>query len=220
MGKHLIVIASLLLLLTGCKTDSPKEEHLPYYNTADFTPLWLAEGDERISRLHQLSSFSFTDQNNKAVSDKTVRGKIHVASFFFTSCPGLCPRLTHSMAEIQAAFLDNPQVVLLSYSVTPERDSVPALRAYATKHQVMDSKWHLLTGDHDAIYKLARKSYFADENIGVQKGENDFLHTENLILVDEELHIRGIYNGTLPLDVQQLIQDINTLNGLRNSDHN
>ncbi|OIN61089.1 SCO family protein [Arsenicibacter rosenii] len=220
MGKSLIALAGALLLLTGCGSDQKKTAPLPYYNTADFTPLWLEKGDVRIGQLHRLSEFSFTDQNNRRITEQTVSGKIHVAGFFFTSCPGLCPRLTRSMTEVQEAFRDNPQVVLLSYSVTPERDSVPVLRAYATKHQVIDQKWHLLTGDHDAIYQLARKSYFADENIGVQKGENDFLHTENLILIDGDLHIRGIYNGTLPLDVQQLIQDIKALNGGSDRDHN
>jgi len=85
------------------------------------------------------------------------------------------------------------------------------LRNYATKNQIIDNKWHLLTGDKKQIYQLARKSYFADENLGVQKGENDFLHTENFILVDKNLHIRGIYNGTLSLEIEQLIKDIRTL---------
>ena len=85
------------------------------------------------------------------------------------------------------------------------------MRNYANIHNIIDNKWALLTGDKKQIYLIARKSYYADENIGVQKGENDFLHTENFILVDKNLYIRGVYNGTLPLEIEQLVKDIREL---------
>lgn len=115
------------------------------------------------------------------------------------------------MKVVQDSFQHDKNFIIASYSVMPDRDSVPMLRSYATKNQIIDNKWHLLTGDKKQIYQLARKSYFADENLGVQKGENDFLHTENFILVDKNLHIRGIYNGTLSLEIEQLIKDIQAL---------
>jgi len=165
---HKIWVACLLFI-TACQPKSNTTEPLPYYNSPDFSPIWVNSTDARPDSLHRLAAFSFRNQNNKLVSEQTVKGKIHVADFFFTRCPGLCPRLTQSMSEIQAAFRTDPGVLLVSYSVTPERDSVPQLRQYATQHQVIDGKWHLLTGDHDAIYRLARKSYFADEKPGCAK---------------------------------------------------
>lgn len=206
----------LLILLVGliswaCNSPTPENaQTLPYYHTADFTPHWLTQ-NTKLDTLHALSAFRFLNQNGKTVTENTFKGKIHIANFFFTFCPGLCPRLTKSMQEVQEAFQGNPDVLLASYSVTPYRDSVSVLRQYATTHKVQDNKWHLLTGDKKAIYQTARKSYFADENIGTKLDENDFLHTENFILVDKNLHIRGIYNGTLQLDIQQLIEDIKLL---------
>ena len=197
--------------LLGCQQADQQAPGLPFYNTPDFTPRWLTSNDPKADTLHHLSGFAFQNQNNQTITEQTVKGKIHVADFFFTRCPGLCPRLTRSMSEVQAAFRNDPQVLLLSYSVTPDRDSVAQLRQYATKHQIIDGKWHLLTGNRASIYQLARQSYFADENLGVQKGEADFLHTENLLLIDQKLRIRGIYNGTLPLEIQQLIEDIRVL---------
>jgi protein SCO1 len=196
----------------GCASDEKKSETtaLPYYHTPDFTPIWTSE-KAKLDTLHTLAPFTFTDQNGIEITSGQLKGKIHVANFFFTFCPGLCPRLTQSMKEIQATFEGDDNVVLMSYSVMPERDSVSVLRRYANEHKILDDKWHLLTGDKKAIYETARRSYFADENLGVQKGENDFLHTENFILIDKNLHIRGIYNGTLPLEIKQLIEDLKVL---------
>ena len=134
-----------------------------------------------------------------------------VADFFFTACPGICPRLTKSMGVIQAAFQDNESVVLLSHSVTPDIDSIPRLKAYAISHHVQSSQWHLLTGDRKEIYAIARHGYFADEETGLKKGPDEFLHTENFILIDPLRRIRGVYNGTNPAEVERLIEDIKIL---------
>lgn len=209
MKKLLMLLFSLISWACNSPT-SENAQTLPYYHTADFTPHWLTQ-NTKLDTLHTLSAFALLNQNGTAVTEKTFEGKIHVANFFFTICPGLCPRLTKSMQEIQETFRNNPDILLASYSVTPDRDSVSVLRQYATTHKVQDNKWHLLTGDKKVIYQTARKSYFADENIGTKLDENDFLHTENFILVDKNLHIRGIYNGTLQLDIQQLIEDIKLL---------
>ncbi len=205
----------LIIIFFSCKntenSNSPLEaEGIPYFHTPDFTPLWLTEKSQ-LDTLHQLANFEFLNQNGEKITQETFRGKIHVMNCFFTICPSLCPKLMTNMNEIQKAFKDDKNVLIASYSVTPDRDSVEVLRNYANINGIIDNKWALLTGDKKQIYQIARKSYFADENIGVQKGENDFLHTENFILVDKNLHIRGVYNGTLPLEIEQLIKDIATL---------
>jgi protein SCO1 len=215
MKKSLIVI-TLTVIIFGCKNNNKSKENsgsnaegIPYYHTADFTPLWLEKS--QLDTLHTLARFSFKNQNNETITNESFRGKIHVMNCFFTICPSLCPRLMDNMNLIQKAFKDDKNVLFASYSVTPDRDSVSVLRTYATARQIPDNQWHLLTGNKKEIYMIARKSYFADENIGVQKGENDFLHTENFILIDKNLHIRGVYNGTLPLEIEDLIKDIKEL---------
>ncbi len=207
-----IISFSFWILIISCsqKQETNQENRLPFYHTADFTPQWISDKSQ-LDTLHSLANFEFTNQNNQKITQENLRGKIHVACFFFTLCPSLCPKIMGNMKVVQDSFQHDKNFIIASYSVMPDRDSVPMLRSYATKNQIIDNKWHLLTGDKKQIYQLARKSYFADENLGVQKGENDFLHTENFILVDKNLRIRGIYNGTLSLEIEQLIKDIRAL---------
>jgi protein SCO1/2 len=207
-----IISLSFWVLIISCsqKQEENQKKRLPFYHTADFTPQWISDKTQ-LDTLHTLANFEFTNQSNQKITQENLRGKIHVACFFFTLCPSLCPKIMGNMKVVQDSFQHDKNFIIASYSVMPERDSVPMLRSYATKNQIIDNKWYLLTGDKKQIYQFARKSYFADENLGVQKGENDFLHTENFILVDKNLRIRGIYNGTLSLEIEQLIKDIRAL---------
>jgi protein SCO1 len=214
-NKDFIMKKIILFILCICFSCSEKHEikegkGLPYYHTADFTPQWLSEKSQ-LDTLHTLANFEFKNQNNHKITQDSLKGKVHVACFFFTICPSLCPKIMGNMKVVQDSLKNDKNFLIASYSVMPERDSVATLRIYATDNQIIDNKWHLMTGDKKQIYEIARKSYFADENLGVQKGVNDFLHTENFILVDKKLHIRGIYNGTLQLEIEQLIKDVREL---------
>lgn len=202
----------VLLLFAACKpSPAAKQPSLPYYNTADFTPLFLTatEADKKIT--HTIADFSFINQNNQPISQQTVAGKIHVANFIFTSCGSICPLMTGNMKAVAKAFYNSPDVAILSYSVTPWIDSVPKLKAYATNNEITNNNWYFLTGNKAAIYQLARQSYFAEEDLGFTKDSTEFLHTEHVLLVDRKQRIRGIYNGTLQLEMEQLVQDIQTL---------
>jgi protein SCO1 len=210
MKNIIIFVISFLLFSCLEKKEQKEQKGLPYYHTADFTPIWLGDKSQ-LDTLHRLANFEFLNQNGQRITGETFKGKIHVMNCFFTICPSLCPKIMGNMQQIQKAFGDDNNILIASFSVMPDRDSVSVLRRYATENQIIDNKWHLLTGNKKQIYEIARKSYFADENIGIQKGENDFLHTENFILVDKNLHIRGIYNGTLSLEIEQLIKDIREL---------
>lgn len=202
----------MVCLCTACGKKPDNTVILPYYNTPDFTPHWLHSHDSVEREItHTIGNFSFTDQNGNRISLPFVKGKIHVANFFYTTCTGICPLMNGHMEILQDSFLQDPEVLLLSFSVMPETDTTEALKAYAAQHHVQDHKWHLLTGDRDSIYRLARQSYFAEEKTGYLRDSTRFLHTEHLILVDPDLHIRGIYNGTVALETQRLIQDIHAL---------
>ena len=207
-GLSWLIAASLLT--SACHLQ--KQQQLPYYNTPDFTPVFVPEGRLPGSLVqHTIDTFSFTDQHGHIISSRQVAGKIHVANFIFTSCSSICPVMTKHMKLLQQAFQQDTGVVLLSYSVTPWIDSVSRLKQYAISNGITDPNWHLLTGDKNQIYTLARQSYFAEEDLGFSKDSTDFLHTEHVLLVDPAKRIRGIYNGTLQLDMEQLIADIRTL---------
>lgn len=177
---------------------------LPYFNSAIFTPEWE-------KGRHKIPDFSFTNQNGEIVTNKTVEGNIYVADFFFTICPGICPKLTKNMGILQEEYKDDPAIKLISHSVMPWSDTVEKLAVYAHEHGVHLPQWHLVTGNKDAIYEIARNGYFADEDFVKTQDEDGFIHTENFILVDKEGYIRGVYNGTLELEVKRLIRHIEIL---------
>jgi protein SCO1 len=202
-------ISALLALCVavGCsgqKATAP----LPYYNTPDFTPLFINNAAAQKSIDHHIADFSFMDQNGQAVTQQAIEGKVHVANFFFTSCGSICPAMMRNMLQVHKAFAQDSNVVILSYSVTPWIDSVAKLKKYAQAGGYDAPQWHLLTGSKAAIYTLARQSYFAEEDLGYSRDSTDFLHTEHFVLVDQQKRIRGIYNGTLPLEAEQLVKDI------------
>lgn len=202
----------LLCVALGCKSKPAKPAlELPFINKPDFTPEWIAKNDPAYAAIHQVPAFSFTDQDGKTVTEKTVEGKIYVADFFFTRCGSICPKMTNNMAILQDKFKDDDDVILLSHSVTPDMDSVAVLKRYAENKGVISGKWHLLTGKEDEIYRLAKKEYYAGDTIGYYQKGNEFLHTENFILLDKHRRIRGVYNGTLPLEMERLSDDILTL---------
>ena len=200
----------LLIVLASCQ-NKPRTSSMPFINKPDYTPEWIEKNDPSYSSIHHIPAFSFTNQNGETVTEKTVEGKIYVADFIFTRCGSICPKMTTNMALIQERFKNNKEVLLLSHSVTPEMDSVPVLKKYAKDKGIISGKWHLLTGNQDEIYTLARKEYYAGDTIGYYQTGNEFLHTENFILVDKQRRIRGVYNGTLPLEAERLMDDIVTL---------
>lgn len=188
--------------MISCKDTARK---LPYYDTADFTPKWKMED---VKTFHQIRPFSFTNQQNEQFTEKDMDGKISVVDFFFTSCPGICPKLAISMAGLQKEYLNDDDLLLLSHTVMPAKDSVPVLKEYGEANNVNFNRWKLLTSNRADIYDLGRKYYFVEEDLGVNSDSTVFLHTENFVLVDKDRHIRGIYNGLDPSSMEALKGDI------------
>lgn len=217
MKKYNINVTILVAFIFVLSCNSGKEEKqgtttsLPYYNEATFTPIWAKPNSKEIEKIHQIPSFRLTNQEGKIITEKTFENKIYIVDFFFTSCSGICPKMTKNMDAVQEAFKDDEGVLLLSHSVTPEKDSVSVLKNYAETHGIISGKWHLVTGNQNEIYRLGRQSYFVEEDLGLEKSSDEFLHTENFVLVDKDKHIRGIYNGLNKAAIAQLISDIKTL---------
>jgi protein SCO1/2 len=201
----------LVLIVFGCTSNKDEESRLPFYNQADFTPEWIISNDPAYSGIHKIADFNLEDQNGNYITNAILKDKIYVADFFFTLCPGICPKMTTNMTRIQEEFEEDDSIKLLSHSVMPWADSVSVLKAYADLKGIDNEKWHLLTGPQEEIYNLARQSYFAEKEIGLDKDSDKFLHTENFILIDGKGRIRGVYNGTLALEMTHLITDIRTL---------
>lgn len=197
-----------VLAFGGIVRGEASATRLPYYTEPTFTPRWF---DEMPEDLHEIPSFSLTDQSGQTINQEQLKGNIYIANFFFTACPGICPKMTANLQGIQRSFANEPHVKILSHSVAPAVDTVKQLKDYAERNEIDGTKWHLLTGSQDSIYTLARKSYFADKAIGFNKSTKEFLHTENFLLIDSEGRIRGVYNGIRSLDMQRLTTDIHTL---------
>lgn len=207
---HLSLSVIVLALVLGACTNpahSSRTASLPYYQDAAFTPQWL-ETATIPDTFHRIPAFRFTNQEGETITEETFAGKIYVTDFFFTTCPGICPKMTDNMSILQEEFLGEEDVLLLSHSVTPSIDSVSVLKQYAEYQGVISGKWHLVTGERDEIYELGRKAYFVEEDLGFAKPTDEFLHTENFVLIDQNRHIRGIYNGLNKAAIQQLIDDI------------
>jgi protein SCO1/2 len=199
----IIVISLFYFALKPTKT-------LPIYNPSDVNPELVDSTVQYISKYHTIADFSFTNQNGKTITQKDYEGKVYVADFFFTTCKSICPKMTTNLVDVQKAFLNNPKVKLLSFTVLPEIDNVSVLKEYAKVNGVNDSKWNLVTGDKKAIYTMARKSYLAVKQ-GKPDELYDMVHTENFVLVDSKKRVRGFYDGTKKEEIQRLIEDINWL---------
>lgn len=165
---------------------------------------------QHVKKYHRIADFSLLNQNGDTITQENYRDKIYVADFFFTTCPTICPIMTANLVEVQAALANDPEVLLLSHSVTPEIDSVAQLKKYAIEKGVNDAKWNLVTGNKKQIYELARKSYLAVQEDG-DGGPFDMIHTENFILVDKQRRIRGFYDGTKEEEMDRLLSDIEIL---------
>ncbi len=211
LGKSIYTIISIgvlfiIFVFIGYYLLSPTKK-LPIYNPADVNPKLVDASVKHIRSNHKIADFQLINQNGDTITQHNYKDKIYIADFFFTRCQTICPIMSTNMGDLQEFYKNDTTVMLLSHSVTPVIDSISVLRAYADKRKILDSKWNLVTGDKKHIYELARKSYFAvlDEGDG---GAQDFIHTEQFILVDQKRQIRGFYDGTSKDEIQRIIKDI------------
>ena len=202
-------VLSVLILTAFYKILKP-ERVLPIYQPAQVNPELVDSSIQYQKKYHKINNFALVNQNGERITQADYDGKIYVADFFFTTCQTICPIMTEHMYEIQQKTLSDPDILLLSHSVTPEIDSVAQLQRYAKKKGVIDSKWNLVTGDKKQIYDLARTSYLAVKTTG-NGGLYDMIHTENFMLIDANKQIRGFYDGTDPEAIKTLLDDIKVL---------
>jgi len=215
--KRLVFIALILVIAIPIayfminQTNSPA---LPFINPTDVQSEMVDSSVQHIGRNHKIGSFNLLDEQNNTISDKVIEGKVFVAEYFFTTCGSICPIMNKQMQRVQAAFKGNSKFEILSFTVDPENDGPEQMLAYAKGHGYQPGQWHFITGDKKALYSLARTSFFVlkpaeAENLG--DAGSDFIHTNNFVLIDQDRHIRGYYDGTNAAEVDQLILDIEKL---------
>ena len=182
---------------------------LPVYEPSDLNPalvdpLALTQGS------HRILDFELVNHIGDRLKLVDVEGQILVVDFFFSRCATICPLMTRNLQRIHDRLDPQMPVRILSHSVTPQADSVSVLNRYAQKHGANSDLWWFLTGEKKEIYKLARRSYFSclDEGDG---GFQDFVHTENIVLVDGKGRLRGFYDGTDSKAMSQLFSDLEFL---------
>jgi protein SCO1/2 len=192
----------------------PETESLPVINPIDVPEDMVDPELLRVGYGHTIGKFAFKNQDNKTITQEDVRGKVYVVEYFFTTCKTICPRMNAQMQRVHEKFRKNANVKLLSFSVDPETDSVEQLKRYANAHNCKGNQWHFLTGKREAIYALARTSFFTLKPTEAEnQGDvgSDFIHTNNFVLIDKKMRIRAYYDGTNPTDVDKMMHDMNLL---------
>lgn len=159
---------------------------------------------------HTIADFKFINQNGDSISQNDFKNSVYVTDFFFTTCHTICPIMSTQMNKIYEKYKNNEEVKFLSHTVDPEIDSVKQLFEYSQKFQANASQWMFVTGDKKKLYDIARTSYFMDAQQG-DGGPDDFIHTQNFALIDKDKRIRGYYDGTDSVQIEQLIKDIDLL---------
>lgn len=215
--KRIFFLALLFLICVPIGyylMSSKKEKPLPIINPIDVNEEMVDPELLRIGFGHHIGAFRFLNQNGNWITDREMKGKISVVEYFFTTCKSICPIMNQQMQRVHSAFIQDQGVKIFSFTVDPEIDTVEQLKRYAESHQATPGKWHFLTGNKADLYALARKSFFVlkpaeAQNLG--DAGSDFIHTNNFVLIDKELRIRGYYDGTSLKEVNELISDIKRL---------
>lgn len=204
------VIALVAIYIGSTIIEEGKD--LPVYAPSDLRPELVDSSKQDLKKGHRVGDFRLLDQHGDTITRKDLEGKVTVVNFFFTSCQGICPDMNSNIQRVVNSYADNDQVQFFSHSVDPSYDTVEVLEEYAERFDHTEESWHFLTGDKSEIYDLARRSYFAVKpKTEGEDIESDFIHTENVILIDGKGRLRGYYNGTSKEDMEKLKADIEVL---------
>lgn len=201
-GRRILVVSVILLILglpvvfgILLKKSVFGYKDLPIYTTDEM--------GEQVP--YTIDSFTLLDQNGNTFTRDSIGNKVFIANFFFASCPDVCPTINGHMKIASQKLENSTDILFLSHTVDPYNDDVNVLREYADKFEVDDNQWKFLTGRKSTIYHLARDSYKAV--IQEVPDTTDFIHSEKIMLVDKDFHVRGIYDGMNFSEVMNMITD-------------
>ncbi|RMG83513.1 MAG: SCO family protein [Bacteroidetes bacterium] len=205
----IFILPPLFYLLLSTGKHNLKED-LPYYGPKEPVER-VVEGKKVIDTLyHEIKDFAFVNQYGDTITKDSVKGKILVVDYIFTTCQSICPKMSTQMGMLNHKIKDFDDVIILSHTVDPEHDTPEVLLEYAKGYGAKRGKWYFLTGNKKDLYRIARESYFITAMEG-DGGPEDFIHSEKFVLIDKNGHIRGFYDGTNPQEVDKLKDDIKLL---------
>ncbi len=193
------VISLLSFILMSCQG---KQQDLPFIGDRQ-------ELDGTVTK-HEIRPYNLTNHLGEPVNNATYKGKIQVVDFFFTSCPSICPKVAAQMKRIQDHVQGDDDVILLSHTIDPKRDSVSILNQYANKIGANDDQWHFLTGPKDMMMELANEDYFVAA-LEAPDAPGGFDHSGKILLLDQDARIRGFCDGTDPKTVDGFMDKIDLL---------
>jgi len=199
MNKTSLIFVVALVAITGLsysivQTIDNRYTPLPVYGGAD----------------HSIESFKLTNQLDETFDSEEHLGKIWVVNYFFTSCPSICPKMMKNMQEVHSVILNDEEVLLLSLTVDPVRDQPTRLMNFLENYNVNHENWQLLTGEKKDLYRLARKSFLVSATDG-GGDQYDFIHSENIVVIDKEQKVRTIINGLAEDAEGQILSAISKL---------
>lgn len=184
------------------RIDRPRKSVLPFIAGRSMDPVWDINNPDIIT----VPKFVFTDQKGRTVTEKSLDGKISVLCFFYTRCRGFCPSIMRNMNRIREKAGKN--LHMTSFSVTPDFDSPDVLKKYSDSTGYGRENWDLLTGEKDKIYSIARNVFNADTDTFEKKSKDDFIHSEQIYIIDSKRRLRGVYNGNVNGDIERIIEDL------------
>lgn len=210
------LVLCLPVLFIGCEEKEEKNEDsdntgLPYIGQHDI--VYQATEDHQVGDtiFHTVPDFEYLTQDSTFLSSNDIEDKVWIAKFFFTHCPTICPPMTSAMKEVNSELSDYADdLVFLSFSIDPDRDDPARLRLYMDRHEITADNWYFLTGNEAATHRLGVEGF----NLLAQSDEKapgGFAHSPNFVLVDEQQHIRGVYDGLDPESRKKLIVDAKKL---------
>ncbi len=158
----------------------------------------------QLPQLGIVPAFQLIDQDGKSFGSQQLLGKIWIADFIYSTCPGPCPMISSRMSETQKPLRDT-DVKLVSFTVDPQHDTPALLKEYATQLEAQPDRWHFLTGDKAAIYRLSRDGFKLASGEGGTAGP---IHSTRIVLVDRSGVIRGYYDAMDADAVTRLLADV------------
>ena len=174
--------------------------------------LAIAKSIRKNDTISIVQPFAVWNQDGQLITNKDLEGKVYVAEFFFTTCPGICPKMNTNMRRVYDRFKDEKDFRIMSYTCDPERDSVAQLKKYADSMKVNTNTWVFLTGRKDSLYTLARNSYTIDDPANnVNSIDDQFLHSQLWALVNKKGQVKKIYDGLKPSEVDVMMKHIKKL---------
>lgn len=212
IAKRSFMAISAVALLASCEQkEAAKTRVLPIVGNRDVV-YKTVDGKEVADTIYpKVPGFRYLNQDSVMIDSKSMKGKIWIADFFFTSCPTICPPMTSQMKRLNIITKDlEKHIQFMSFTIDPDTDTPSQFRTYIKEHGIQAKNWQFFTGDEDATYALAEEFF----HVGAQRDENaagGFEHNDTFVLIDKEGYVRGLYRGSETKEVDRLEKDIRKL---------